>query len=612
MLEAGPSAERPGVSSDVVHGSSREAADIAPKAEQKLRAETSAAVIRAQAEAERIKAESDLAIAHETSNRSRAEAQADLARQEAVRARAQLQDVMMGAAASRERREADANAAIEAAVQAELVAREQAAWERKQKQEEEARQMTARARAEAEAAEARREAAALTEAAKQAVESARAAQQEAREAQAAARRAEAEAIAAREAANLARANLETEIAARARIEARIAREAAAEAESERQAAAREREEVELRSAREAAVQAEGDRKAKVAAAREREEADLEFRRVVAAQTEADMQAASEAARLRAESDLNYARQRTAQFESAVESTTASELRRKTAKDSETVNTAAEAPAPSLPVAESAIAMASAQGTAATASARQFIDLAVGRIGYRREGSGPRVVLLHPWGSSMDSMEGAFKALASHFEVLAMDLPAHGQSFSPGGTWEIKDFTACVLELMDKLHFSQSHIVARGFGGSVAAQLAMDHPQRVGNLVLDNLALAGPESARTSSEERSKGRLSGWFKARGEARGEASGEEVIGPMGHAPRVNLAAILPSLHSKVLVICDEDHAAKMRDEIKRLMPRSEMISVRNDNKGLYNEPGAMSLLVTKRFLRDGTLGPAALPRR
>ncbi len=74
---------------------------------------------------------------------------------------------------------------------------------------------------------------------------------------------------------------------------------------------------------------------------------------------------------------------------------------------------------------------------------------------------------------------------------------------------------------------------------------------------------------------------GGFKA----RAEASGEDVGGTMGNAPTVNLAAILPALEGKVLVICNEDRAGKIRDEIKRLMPRSEMISGRNDSNVLYN---------------------------
>ena len=254
----------------------------------------------------------------------------------------------------------------------------------------------------------------------------------------------------------------------------------------------------------------------------------------------------------------------------------------------------------------------AANSSAGASMYQFLDLEAARIRYRTAGSGHQLLLLHEWGSSMESMSGIFDALASTYAVVAMDFPGHGQSGAPPDALALKDFSDCVLSVMDHLGLTDPHILAHSFGGSVAVQLAHDHPERVSKLVLENIGTGvtvRPGSSAGATVPL-KSRFSRLFKSGPEATAAAANNEALEKVWIA---NLATILPSVKSETLLIYGEnDAAAAQADQMRGLIPRSEVVSLKNAGHASHSEQSSMFLLVTKRFLRDGTLGPAPTHRR
>ena len=65
----------------------------------------------------------------------------------------------------------------------------------------------------------------------------------------------------------------------------------------------------------------------------------------------------------------------------------------------------------------------------------------------------------------------------------MDFPAHGESGRPPEPWGVKDFAACVKDLMGQLGIAPCDIIAHSFGGRVALWLAANEPQAVNRLVI---------------------------------------------------------------------------------------------------------------------------------
>lgn len=92
---------------------------------------------------------------------------------------------------------------------------------------------------------------------------------------------------------------------------------------------------------------------------------------------------------------------------------------------------------------------------------------------------PTVLLVHGWGGSAVSMEKLAKPLAeAGYQVVAVDLPAHGQS--PGTQTNLIEMTRVVESALWRLR--PYAVVAHSLGGS-AATLALEHGPKVEKLVL---------------------------------------------------------------------------------------------------------------------------------
>lgn len=94
---------------------------------------------------------------------------------------------------------------------------------------------------------------------------------------------------------------------------------------------------------------------------------------------------------------------------------------------------------------------------------------------RTAGTGRRILLLHEWGESMESVTPIFDDFVSSYEVTAVDFPGHGFSGVPPSPWNLEDFANCVLRLMDRLLMERPDIIGHSFGGRVALRLASRHP-----------------------------------------------------------------------------------------------------------------------------------------
>lgn len=103
------------------------------------------------------------------------------------------------------------------------------------------------------------------------------------------------------------------------------------------------------------------------------------------------------------------------------------------------------------------------------------------------GSGPPLLLLHgggPGASGLSNYSRNVEALARHFHVLVPDLPGYGRSskdIDAGNPFG--DAAAALVGLLDALEIESAHVVGNSLGGAVALRLALDHPDRVGRLVL---------------------------------------------------------------------------------------------------------------------------------
>ncbi|MCB9763818.1 MAG: alpha/beta hydrolase [Alphaproteobacteria bacterium] len=101
--------------------------------------------------------------------------------------------------------------------------------------------------------------------------------------------------------------------------------------------------------------------------------------------------------------------------------------------------------------------------------------------YWTQGEGEAVVLLH--GATMDHglWQHQIEPFAQGFQVIALDLPAHGLS-RPYADFSLEHAAEEVVRVLDRLGVDAAHLVGQSMGGYVAQVLAQDHPARLRSLV----------------------------------------------------------------------------------------------------------------------------------
>jgi pimeloyl-ACP methyl ester carboxylesterase len=95
-----------------------------------------------------------------------------------------------------------------------------------------------------------------------------------------------------------------------------------------------------------------------------------------------------------------------------------------------------------------------------------------RLAYDRTGQGEPLVLLHGQGFSRRSFDPVVPALGARRDVIAVDLPGHGQSprQAKGAGNAPRDLAVAVAELLDELGIPTAHVAGNSSGGWVALEL----------------------------------------------------------------------------------------------------------------------------------------------
>ena len=87
--------------------------------------------------------------------------------------------------------------------------------------------------------------------------------------------------------------------------------------------------------------------------------------------------------------------------------------------------------------------------------------------------GKFILCMHGWGGNMDSFKPLIRDLtaeAGKARVIGVDFPGHGQSPEPPEVWQVDQFKAQIIALLDEIGADRVDIVAHSFGGRVALMM----------------------------------------------------------------------------------------------------------------------------------------------
>src|SRR6266566_2238622 len=103
--------------------------------------------------------------------------------------------------------------------------------------------------------------------------------------------------------------------------------------------------------------------------------------------------------------------------------------------------------------------------------------------YETHGSGRPLILLHGGLMSSETFGPVLPQLSERHQVIAPDLQGHGRTADIDRPLDVRLMADDIAALIDHLELDKPDVVGYSLGGGVAFFTAIDHPQKVGKLVM---------------------------------------------------------------------------------------------------------------------------------
>jgi 3-oxoadipate enol-lactonase len=100
------------------------------------------------------------------------------------------------------------------------------------------------------------------------------------------------------------------------------------------------------------------------------------------------------------------------------------------------------------------------------------------MNYEVAGDGPPLVLIHAWPTDHAVWQLQVPVFSQYYRTIAVDLRGCGQSDKPSGPNTPAMMSDDVVALLDVLGYERAAVCGISLGGMVAAQMTLDHPDRV--------------------------------------------------------------------------------------------------------------------------------------
>lgn len=104
--------------------------------------------------------------------------------------------------------------------------------------------------------------------------------------------------------------------------------------------------------------------------------------------------------------------------------------------------------------------------------------------------GKSVILLHGWGTNLNTFDPVAVNLEKDFRVYKLDFPGFGQSEPPQTVWGVEDYTAFLEKFVQENKIIDPILIGHSFGGRVA--LLYSSRNKVAKLILVDAAGVKPK------------------------------------------------------------------------------------------------------------------------
>ncbi len=124
-----------------------------------------------------------------------------------------------------------------------------------------------------------------------------------------------------------------------------------------------------------------------------------------------------------------------------------------------------------------------------------------RLYYELHGAptSPPLILLEGIGDHLAGWWLTVSDLSRALFVIGYDFRGNGGSDDPSGPCSMSTFVEDTVALLDELGIERAHVYGHSFGGMVAQELGLTHPQRARTLILAASHSGGSHAIRTSAK-----------------------------------------------------------------------------------------------------------------
>ncbi|MBE0010280.1 MULTISPECIES: alpha/beta fold hydrolase [unclassified Arthrobacter] len=226
------------------------------------------------------------------------------------------------------------------------------------------------------------------------------------------------------------------------------------------------------------------------------------------------------------------------------------------------------------------------------------------LSWREAGSGEPLLLISGQAVDSSSWDALLPSLGRHFRVITFDHRGTGQSsIGPDEAYSTAGFARDAVAVLDAAGVERAHVYGHSMGGRVAQWMAIDHPDRLGSLIL-GATTAGDRRGVPRSQQATADLASGdpdliakLFFRSGTRREDAEAFFNQSASRHARRLHLAAsrnhdAWDSLHliaAPTLVIHGTDDEMTPPGNAERIaaaIPNAELILLQAARHGYYLE--------------------------
>ncbi|AJD91867.1 esterase [Jeotgalibacillus malaysiensis] len=135
-----------------------------------------------------------------------------------------------------------------------------------------------------------------------------------------------------------------------------------------------------------------------------------------------------------------------------------------------------------------------------------------------EGSGTPVVLLHGFTGSTKSWSRMMRAFKHEFQLIAIDLPGHGQTkVSQSEKYEMEQACNAIKSILDQLNINKTAVIGYSMGGRTALAFAHLYPERVSCLILESASPGLKTAAERAARQKSDKELAAFIESEGVER-----------------------------------------------------------------------------------------------